>query len=239
MRHERCEQEHRSRSVGARSASGAGGGARRWWGALVAIVAMALLAPVVVPSPAAADTAEQPAPAAAGEAPPTGLPEITETVSPEGFTHPGAALTAENLRTAQQQVAAGVEPWASYYQAMSQTEYAATDYVAENQGPTDDEPVSDAYDQVSMRSRAHADSLGALTQARMYLMTGEEVYRANALHALRTWSSLDAEKYEYFQDAHIHTGVPLYQFVTAAEILRATTPVHEDLDGYDLRWTDR
>src|SRR5690625_3753990 len=147
MPHQRCVQADLSRTARAGSGPGAdpgpgpctgsGPGRGAWlrhcWSLRVAVIAMALLAPVVVPSPAAADTAEQPAPAAAGEAPPTGLPEITETVSPEGFTHPGAALTAENLRTAQQQVAAGVEPWASYYQAMSQTEYAASDYVADNQ----------------------------------------------------------------------------------------------------------
>lgn len=254
MRHQRCEQADPIRSARAGSSRdpgtgadpgtglgpGAGGRLRHWWALLAAVVAVALLAPVLVaPSPAAADAPAGDAPAAAGTAEQPALPEITESVSPEGFLHPGGALTADQLQTAQQQVSAGVEPWTSYYQAMSQTEYAATDYVADNQGPTDDEPVSDAYDQVAMRSRAHADSLGALTQALMYLMTGEETYRANALHALRTWSSLDPEKYEYFSDAHIHTGVPLYQFVTAAEILRATTPVHEDLDGYDLRWTDR
>ncbi|MEV7663315.1 discoidin domain-containing protein [Paenarthrobacter sp. NPDC089316] len=148
-------------------------------------------------------------------------------------------MTASQLQNAQQQVKAGVEPWASYYKAMSETKYAARDYVAGNQGPTDDTPLNNAYDQASMRGKAHTDSLGALTQALMYVMTGDEVYRANALHVLRTWSSMDPAKYKYFPDSHIHTGVPLYQFVSAAEIIRSTQPVNPDLNGYDLRWTER
>ncbi|WP_460915652.1 hypothetical protein [Plantactinospora veratri] len=56
---------------------------------------------------------------------------------------------------------------------------------------------------------------------------------------VRTWSSLDPTRYQYFTDAHIHTGVPLYQTLVAAEILRSTEPAHDSLDGYDLRWTDR
>ncbi|WP_323958848.1 hypothetical protein GC088_09830 [Arthrobacter sp. JZ12] len=193
-------------------------------GALTMIFGVGLLAPL----PASAEETEQQA-----------LPAITETVSAEGFAHPGVGLTADHLQNAQAQVKAGVEPWASYYEAMAQTKYAARDYVAENQGPTDDQPKSDAYNQVSMRSMAHTDSLGALTQALMYVMTGDETYRANALHVIRTWSSLDPAKYQYFNDSHIHTGVPLYQFLTAAEILRATDPVNDSLDGYDLRWTER
>jgi hypothetical protein len=153
--------------------------------------------------------------------------------------HPGIGFTADHLENAREQVHDGVEPWSSYYDAMSQTRYAALDYVAENAGPSDDEPANDAYDQVFMRSRAHRDSIGAMTQALMYVMTGEETYRANALRVIRTWSSLDPEKYAYFADAHIHTGVPLHQMLVAAEVIRSTEPVNDDLDGYDLRWTAR
>ena len=175
--------------------------------------------------------------AAAAEAPT--VPEIVESVSPEGFQHPGIGVTADQLRNVQEQLAAGAEPWTSYYAAMAQTKYASRTYVAQNQGATDEQPKDNSYNEVAMRSRAHDDSLGALTQAVMYAATGEEVYRANALHVLRTWSSLDPAAYAYFADAHIHTGVPLYYFVTAAEIVRATEPANDTLDGYDLRWTER
>lgn len=165
--------------------------------------------------------------------------EIHKTVSNAGFAHPGVGLTADHLENMRTQVLAGVEPWASYYDAMTQTRFAAANFKASIQGPTDDQPTSAAYDTASMRSRQHADSIGAMTQALMYVVTGDERYRANALHVIRTWSSLDPASYRYFPDAHIHTGVPLYQTLVAAEIIRSTEPVNDELDGYDLRWTER
>lgn len=201
----------------------------RWLRTALTAVASAALAASIAVSPAAhADETASNVP-----------PVVTSTVSDAGFVHPGVGLTADHISNAQEQVAAGVEPWASYYDAMSQTRYAARDYRADLQGPTDEQPISDAYDQVAMRGRAHRDSIGAMTQALMYSMTGDETYRANALHVIRTWSSLDPDKYAYFNDAHIHTGGPLYQMLVAAEIIRSTAPTNDSLDGYELRWTDR
>ncbi|NDL57201.1 alginate lyase family protein [Phytoactinopolyspora mesophila] len=170
---------------------------------------------------------------------PADLVEIRETTSEAGFIHPGVGLTADHLENMRTQVHAGVEPWASYYDAMTQTRYAAADFTASIQGPTDEQPTSTAYDNAGMRSRQHADSIGAMTQTLMYLVTGDELYRANALRIIRSWSSLDPTQYRYFPDAHIHTGVPLYQTLVAAEIIRSTEPVNDELDGYDLRWTAR
>ncbi|MGF6822075.1 hypothetical protein M2317_000979 [Microbacterium sp. ZKA21] len=172
-------------------------------------------------------------PATAAEAP----PEIVTTVSDAGFTHPGIGFTADQLGNMRTQVLAGVEPWSSYHEAMTQTRYAAVDFRAENAQPGTDLPKNDAYASAGMRSSALRDSLGAMAQALEYVVTGDERYRANALHVLRTWSSLDPEKYEYFGDAHIHTGVPLYYMLIAAEVIRGTEPVNTELDGYDLRWT--
>jgi hypothetical protein len=192
-------------------------------------VAVVLGAGLLGPAPAAAeDTVTEAA-----------LPEIIRSVSDAGFVHPGVGLTADHIENMRTQVLAGVEPWASYYDAMVQTRYAAVGFKASIQGPTDDEPTVDAYNTASMRGRQHADSIGAMTQALMYVVTGDEVYRANALHVIRTWSSLDPDKYQYFADAHIHTGVPLYQTLVAAEIIRSTEPVNDELDGYDLRWSER
>ena len=211
-----------------------GSGRRRLRAVWGGVVAIALGASLLSAMPATAATAA-PIPAAATT---TSLPEIVSTTSPAGFQHPGVGATAAQLRNAREQVAAGVEPWASYYTAMAATKYASKTYVGQNQG-ADDQPKDDAYNKVSMRSRALDDSIGAMTQSLMYAITGDEVYRANALHVLRAWSSLDPGKYAYFTDAHIHTGVPLYYFVTAAELIRSTTPTHDSLNGYDLRWTDR
>ena len=174
-------------------------------------------------------------PAAAAETPP---PEIVQTVSEAGFAHPGVGFSADHLENMREQVLAGVEPWASYYDAMSETKYASVDFRAENAQPGTDTPKNDAYASAGMRASALRDSLGAMAQALEYVVTGDESYRANALHVLRTWSSLDPAEYAYFADAHIHTGVPLYYMLIAAEVIRSTEPASTELDGYDLRWTD-
>ena len=44
---------------------------------------------------------------------------INETVSDAGFVHPGVGLSAEDLRTTQEMVRSGQEPWASYFDAMA------------------------------------------------------------------------------------------------------------------------
>lgn len=203
-----------------------------WLGVMGLI--LALLGPFL-PSPAvAAPAPTQIAPGSSAEP-----PVIERSVGDAGFAHPGVGVTADHLETMRENVLAGVEPWASYFAAMAETRYASPTYVAENVGDSDDSPASDAYDNAGMRSRALRDGIGAMTQSLMYVVTGEEVYRANALKAIRAWSSMDPGKYQYFADAHIHTGDPLYKMLIAAEIIRSTTPVNDDLDGYDLRWSER
>lgn len=168
--------------------------------------------------------------------------QITETVSEAGFVHPGIGLSAEDLRTAQAKARSGVEPWASYFEAMASTSFASTTYRASNSrsAAEPDQPLDDSFSQVGLRYRETDDSFGALTQALMFVVTGNEVYRRNAIQGLRTWSRLDPTKFAYFADAHIHTGHPLYQFLMAAEIIRATAPVNDDTpgtyEGYDVVW---
>jgi hypothetical protein len=167
---------------------------------------------------------------------------IIKTVSDAGFVHPGVGLSAEDLRSAQTQVRAGQEPWASYFAAMSATSFASTTYRASNSksAAAPDQPLDNRFNQVGLRYRETNDSFGALTQALMWTITGDEVYRRNAVQALRTWSRMDAGAYAYFADAHIHTGHPLYQFLMAAEIIRATEPLADDTpgtyNGYDVVW---
>lgn len=195
--------------------------------------AIVLCGALVAAQPAAAQQPAAAPPSALESAPPA----IVRTVSDAGFSHPGIGFTADHLENMRTQVLAGVDPWASYYAAMTETRYAARDYRADNAQPGTDIPKNDAYASVGMRASALRDSIGAMTQALEYVVTGDEQYRANALHVLRTWSSLDPAKYAYFADAHIHTGVPLYYMLIAAELVRGTTPAAEELDGYDLRWT--
>ncbi|WP_051392865.1 putative Ig domain-containing protein [Glycomyces arizonensis] len=168
---------------------------------------------------------------------------IHETVSDAGFAHPGIGLSADDLRNAQAQARAGVEPWASYFAAMTATDFASTTYRASNalSAEEPDRPLDDSFDHGGLRSRETNDSFGALTQSLMWVMTGDEVYRRNAIQALRAWSGMDPDAYAYFPDAHIHTGKPLSQFLMAAEIIRATDPIDDDTPGeyggYDVAWS--
>lgn len=203
---------------------------------LAAVTALAVALPITL--------ATRPAPAQA-----TGADLITdhvvqihETVSDAGFVHPGIGLSAEDLRTAQTQVRAGVEPWASYFEAMTQVQpWAGRTYDPDNM--VDGQPdvvLTPNFDQGGLRSRMTRDAFGAMTQAILWVVTGDEAYRRNAMWTLRTWSNMNPEGYVYFADAHIHTGHPLYQFLLAAEIIRATDPVDDDspgtYDGYDTVW---
>ncbi|GAA2155060.1 putative Ig domain-containing protein [Glycomyces lechevalierae] len=169
---------------------------------------------------------------------------INETVSDAGFVHPGVGLTAEDLRTAQEMVRTGQEPWASYFEAMADTGFAATGYRASNSksATEPDKALTRDYNQGGLRSRQRNDSFGSLTQALMWVMTGDEVYRRNAIQSLRVWADMNPDGYAYFPDAHIHTGHPLYQHLMAAEIIRATEPLADDTpgtyNGYDVVWSE-
>lgn len=168
---------------------------------------------------------------------------INETVSDAGFVHPGVGLSADDLRNAQEMVRTGQEPWASYFDAMTKTGAASATYRAANSksAAQPDVALDPNFNHGGLRGRETNDSFGTLTQSLMWVMTGNEVYRKNAIQALRTWASMNPDGYVYFPDAHIHTGKPLSQFLMAAEIIRATEPLADDTpgtqDGYDVVWS--
>jgi hypothetical protein len=203
---------------------------------LVVTVVLAIVASLaVVSSPARA--AEPTGPITAN------VVAINETTSDAGFVHPGIGLSADDLRTTQEMVRSGQEPWASYFDAMSKTGFASTTFRASNalSATEPDKAKTRIFDNAGMRGRETNDSFGALTQSLMWVTTGDEVYRKNAIQALRVWADMDPNGYTYFPDAHIHTGHPLYQFLMAAEIIRATEPLADDTpgqqDGYDVVWS--
>ncbi|NUR98552.1 MAG: hypothetical protein HOV67_25265 [Kribbellaceae bacterium] len=156
------------------------------------------------------------------------------TVSPQGFVHPGVALTQPILENVRRQLAAGAEPWTSSFRAMQQSSAAGTAVTSSNRSSTDPtKPASDAFNSQGFNGRFIADGLKSYTQAVLYVLTGDEVYRKNALDIIRIWEQMDPAKYEYFTDAHIHTGIPLNRMVSAAELLRYTSCADE---AYP--WTD-
>ena len=159
--------------------------------------------------------------------------EITESFS-NGFTHPGVGLTKPVLENMRNQVLNGKEPWYSYYKAMIGSAAAAKTVTSSNQSSTNPEvPASTAFNSQGFNQRFIQDGLKAYTQALMYYITGEELYRANAMQIIRIWSQMDPAQYVYFTDAHIHTGIPLNRMVTAAEILR-----YSSYQDASLQWTE-
>lgn len=163
------------------------------------------------------------------------LPTINELTDESGFKHPGVGLTKDILENMREQVREENDPWYTYYESMTLSSYAARDIRSSNESSSDTNKIdNDAFDSQSFNSRFISDGLKAYTQTLMYYITGDEVYRENAMHIIRIWSQMDPSKYKYFTDACIHTGIPLYRMVTAAEILR-----YSSCESEELKWTDK
>ena len=156
------------------------------------------------------------------------IPTIYEVIDESGFKHPGVGLTKDILENLILQVRAKKEPWYSYFNAMAGYYSANRNVVSANQNSGDwTKPASDAFNSQGFNGRFRTDGIRAYTQALMYIITGDEAYRANAMRIIRIWSQMDPAKYAVFNDAHIHTGIPLYRMVTAAEILRYSSCITE------------
>ncbi|MGG1555903.1 alginate lyase family protein, partial [Paenibacillus ferrarius] len=95
-------------------------------------------------------------------------------------------------------------------------------------------PSADYFNSQGIEGRFIADAVKAYAQAVMYYLTGDDVYRANAMMIIRVWEKMDPAKYAYYTDAHIHAGVPLNRMVMAAEILRYTST-----QTASLAWTEQ
>lgn len=170
----------------------------------------------------------------------TATPMAQPVTSPAGFKHPALGFTLEQLEYTRQQVRADVEPYKTYYNILSTV---CCNYANINLQPTNrdaskvDTPNTPNFNGGTAQTRLINDSQGALTQAILYYMTGQNEYRRNAMRILRTWSNMNPNGYAYYPDAHIHTGVPLFRMLTAAEIMRYT-PADASYTAYPLAWTD-
>ena len=163
------------------------------------------------------------------------IPTINEVIDASGFKHPGIGLTKDILENMRTQVRAQKEPWNTYFNQMLLSATASKTVTSSNQSGADPtKPGTVAFNSQGVESKFIADGLKAYTQAILYDVTGDETYRANALHIIRIWSQMDPAQYAYYTDAHIHAGIPLNRMVTAAEILR-----YSSYQTTGLEWTDQ
>lgn len=162
-------------------------------------------------------------------------PTINESIDASGFKHPGVGLTKDTLENMRAEILAQKEPWHSYYKAVLVSSSASKSIASSNESLADStKPANFVFNSQSIESLFISDGLKAYTQALLYYITGDETYRANAMHIIRIWSQMDPTKYSYYTDACIHAGIPLNRMVTAAEILRYSSCKTEA-----LKWTEK
>ncbi len=146
--------------------------------------------------------------------------------SKSGLTHPGVGLTEELLNNVQTQVREQKEPWKTYFEDMLESSAAKKDVT-----PSLEKPGTSQLSTGALK----ADGLKAYTQAILYYVTGDSVYRKNTLNILRTWAEMKPENYKGVHEGHIHTGIATNRMCIAAEIMRYSS---YDANDAELKWTD-
>lgn len=90
--------------------------------------------------------------------------EILETISDNGFVHPGVGLTKPILENMREQVLAKNEPWYSYFQAMTLSAEASRTVTSSNEDPNQPmKPASDAFNSTGIQAKFISDGLKAYT----------------------------------------------------------------------------
>ncbi len=143
--------------------------------------------------------------------------ELRETISPQGFVHPGISCDAETLSVMREKVIAGVSPWVDYFEGMRRTRFADP-----NRKPARVEQIVNDGGINGLAYDAHL----AWTQTILYVVTGNEEYRKLPVEIINWYGSRTEKSFfpKYFTDSHIKIGKYVYTLASAADILRATTP---------------
>lgn len=206
---------------------------RAWWrGVVMTLVALGSIALLPSHDASAATT-----------------PAISDTVKlnitrSNGFLHPAISVDPSQFQNTRDELAAGKQPWTTYYQGMLESPYASTTFQAANlKTGTFDTPKDATFTSFGQEDPLSADGFRAYTQAILYYLTGNSQYRYNAIRLVRIWENMDPNGFKYYADAHIHAPVPFYYLVSAAELLKytsVTTPTYTDDQGntVQLAWTD-
>jgi len=165
------------------------------------------------------------------------IPNVTETRTTTGtvtFVHPGVGMNKLMLDNMRDRVRAGEEPWASAFLNFSNIGSSQTAPLMRNKGdnpqmvdiPGGGSPSTGLSILMNMAQDAHT----AWAQTIMWYITGNEVYRKNAMTLLRNWSKVQSIGSIY--DEQIRVSLAVYQFTYAADILRSSP---SNTSAYD--WT--
>ncbi|MEO7493999.1 MAG: hypothetical protein ABIT83_07165, partial [Massilia sp.] len=160
------------------------------------------------------------------------VPTVSESIDASGFKHPGLGYTKQMLENVQLQVRTQQQPWTDYFNDIAGYDSSSKTPTVKNTG-NGTTPRFPGLASQAMNDTFISDGMAAYGQAVMYLLTGDEVYRANGMRIIRIYEQMDPTKYAYFTDAHIHTGIPLQRMLAGAEILRYTSTQNPA-----LAWTD-
>jgi len=137
--------------------------------------------------------------------------ELRETVSPQGFVHPGISCNAATLGVMREKVISGVSPWVDFFEGMRRTRFADPNHKPER--------VRQIVNDGGISSFAH-DAHLAWAQTILYLVTGDEEYRKLPVEIIRWYGSRTEESFfpKYFTDSHIKIGKYVYTLDSAADI---------------------
>jgi hypothetical protein len=149
--------------------------------------------------------------------------ELKESVSSNGFVHPGISCNAETLSIMREKVKSGVSPWVDYFEGMRRTRYADL-----KRKPA---RVEQILNDGGIGGFAH-DAQLAWTQTILYVVTGNEEYRKLPVEIIKWYGSRTEKSFfpQYFSDSHIKIGKYVYTMCSAVDILRATAPKDKSLE---------
>ncbi|MGN1097880.1 MAG: RICIN domain-containing protein, partial [Clostridia bacterium] len=157
------------------------------------------------------------------------LPVVTtETDYATGIVHPGISINAEDIERIQRHVRNGDEPWATAFNqfaSLANTRANPRIYAWDAGGDT-----TKLVAETRLKNLRN-DATTAANQALMYVITGDEVYRTNAINIVRKWSEL-RDVYAELGSDRIDHGVIAYKLSFAAELLKYTS-----CKSPDLMWT--
>lgn len=166
------------------------------------------------------------------------VPTITGETVVSGditFTHPGVLFNETMLNTMVTKVRAQADPWYSVYLELLET----------NEGSLHPEIIISKNNQSlvqgivsnnTLYNNIRRDADTALSQALLYLITGNAQYRANALYIIEQFGSINL--LADVADVQIQWSLMTYKLCAAAEILRYSSTDNEALawsetyDGY-------